>query len=185
MGSPTEVRTQAGSLFKTAVINGGTSVGSSGVNELATYTLPRGSLQTGSILRVTAWGRASVATGTITATYGVELGPTTTALGSRDDIFVSYAIDPDANNDVFYLQATAFLDSAGQFKGGGFIAAGEPQAPLTSDPDAASVYRATPFDYDPGVENTLAVIVTLSGATSNIIMDAAVIDITEAPTELF
>jgi hypothetical protein len=71
---------------------------------LDSLAIPANTLVAGSTIRVSAMGIATATTSTHELQFFMRLGPTSTALGSRESLLTASPVDA-TNNDVFYIDA--------------------------------------------------------------------------------
>jgi len=120
---------------------------------LDSYAIPADSLKAGSTIRVRSMGIATATNSTDTLKIYLSLGPTSTALASREEVLATAAVDV-ANNDVFYIDALIQVRTLGT--GGTAVAMIEYQ-----DPDAVTTATKrslkASFTLNTTVEQTLAV----------------------------
>ena len=120
---------------------------------LDSLAIPANSLVAGSTIRVRSMGIATATNSTDTLKVYLSLGPTSTALASREEVLATSAIDA-TNNDIFYIDALIQVRTIGS--SGTAVAMIEFQ-----DPDAATTATKrslkASFTLNTTVEQTLAV----------------------------
>ena len=120
---------------------------------LDSYAIPANSLKVGSTIRVRSMGITTAQNTTHTLKIYLSLGPTTTALASREELLATTAVDQE-DNDVFYIDALIQVRTIGS--SGTAVAMIEFQ-----DPDAATTATKrslkASFTLNTTVEQTLAV----------------------------
>ena len=120
---------------------------------LDSLAIPANTLVAGSTIRVRSMGITTAQNSTDTLKIYLSLGPTTTALASREELLATTAVDQE-DNDVFYIDAVIQVRTIGS--SGTAVAMIEFQ-----DPDAAATATKrslkASFTLNTTVEQTLAV----------------------------
>tara|TARA_R100000005_G_scaffold96616_2_gene85202 strand:+ start:10269 stop:10877 length:609 start_codon:yes stop_codon:yes gene_type:complete len=120
---------------------------------LDSLAIPANTLVAGSTIRVRSMGITTAQNSTDTLKIYLSLGPTTTALASREELLATTAVDQE-DNDVFYIDALIQVRTIGS--SGTAVAMIEFQ-----DPDAAATATKrslkASFTLNTTVEQTLAV----------------------------
>ena len=120
---------------------------------LDSLAIPANTLVAGSTIRVRSMGIATATNSTDTLKIYLSLGPTTTALASREEVLATTAVDV-ANNDVFYIDALIQVRTIGS--SGTAVAMIEFQDPDAVTSATKRSLKAS-FTVDTTVEQTLSV----------------------------
>ena len=160
-----------------------TLTASNAETSISSFAIPANTLVAGSTIRVRAAGIATATNGSDTLTIKVKLDKTATALGSREAILTSSAVDV-SNNDIYSLNSIICVRSI-------TVGATEGKAVAISDfkdmdaaADAPENQLKAEFDIDTSVENTLQVTGTFSSDNvgNSMRSDVFVVDIVNPST---
>ena len=147
---------------------------------LDSCAIPANSLVAGSTIRVKSMGIATATNSTDTLQITLGLGPTATALASREEILATDAVDA-VNNDVFYIDAVIQVRTVGT--GGTAVAMVQYQDPDAVATTSKRILKAS-FTLNTTVANTLAVSGqwSVANAGNSMRSDLFVVDIVNPST---
>jgi len=179
-GGPSPAKMHVGGQAATKTAASAALTNTTTETALDSLAIPANSLVAGSTIRVRSMGIATATNSTDTLKIYLSLGPTSTALASREEILATSAVDA-TNNDIFYIDAIIQVRTIGS--SGTAVAMIEFQDP--DDPTTATKRSLkASFTLNTTVEQTLAVSAEWSVANSgnSCRSDVFVVDIVNPST---
>ena len=111
-GGASGTKMHVGGQAKAATTASATLTNTTDETGFNSFTIPADTLVAGSTIRVSGAGKVPSTNSTDTLTIALRLGPSATALGSRESVFSSAAVDV-ANNDIWFVDGVIQVRTAG------------------------------------------------------------------------